>query len=77
MSLSARARSLFAFLFRRQRLEEELDEEVRSCFDMLVDRCTECGMPPAAARFDRTFVAWRPSCLRGGHYQPPGLGSNR
>src|SRR3954447_13746895 len=34
-------------------------------------------MPPTAARFDRAFVAWRPSCLRGWRYQPAGLGSNR
>ena len=29
---------LFEYLFRRRRLEDDLDEELRSSFDMIVDR---------------------------------------
>jgi len=45
-----RAAWLFHFLFRRQRLEEELDEELRSYYHLLVDRFEERGMAPGAAR---------------------------
>src|ERR1700691_1747074 len=41
---------LFEYLFRRRRLEDDLDEELRSSFDMIVDRFVERGMSPARAR---------------------------
>ncbi|MBZ5624545.1 MAG: permease prefix domain 1-containing protein, partial [Acidobacteriia bacterium] len=44
-----RLRHLFDYLFRRSRLEDELDEEVRSSFEMLADRFAARGMPLAAA----------------------------
>ncbi|MCU1237252.1 MAG: hypothetical protein JWP63_5219, partial [Candidatus Solibacter sp.] len=50
MSLISRAHNLYSFFFRRRQLEDELDEELRSCFDMLVDRFTGRGMTPAEAR---------------------------
>jgi predicted permease len=41
---------LFEYLFRRRRLEDDLDEELRSSFDMIVDRFAARGMSPAQAR---------------------------
>jgi predicted permease len=40
----------FAFLFRRRQLEDDLDEELRSSFEMIVDRLIAQGLPPAEAR---------------------------
>jgi putative ABC transport system permease protein len=45
-----RLKHLFEYLFRRCRLEDDLDEELRSSFDMIVDRYAAHGMPAAAAR---------------------------
>src|SRR5579872_930475 len=50
MAWKSSAAWLYRFLFRRQHLEDELDEELRSCFDMLVDRYIARGMTPEAAR---------------------------
>jgi ketosteroid isomerase-like protein len=41
---------LFEYLFRRERLEDELDEELRSSFDMIVDRFVAAGMSAPDAR---------------------------
>jgi len=41
---------LFQYLFRRRRLEDDLDEELRSSFDLVVDRFTARGMPAPEAR---------------------------
>src|ERR1043165_8874721 len=38
------------FLFRRRRVEDELDEELRSSFEMMVDRFLASGLRPAEAR---------------------------
>jgi len=40
----------FQHLFRRRRWEDELDEELRSSFEMMVDRNIAGGMPEAEAR---------------------------
>jgi putative ABC transport system permease protein len=40
----------FDFLLRRRRFEDELDEELRSNFEILVDRYVAGGMPEAEAR---------------------------
>ena len=40
-----RLKHLFEYLFRRCRLEDDLDEELRSSFDMIVDRYAAHGMP--------------------------------
>jgi predicted permease len=45
-----RLRHLFQCLFRRRHLEDELDEEVDSSFEMTVDRLVARGMPLAEAR---------------------------
>jgi len=37
----------FQHLFRRRRWEDELDEELRSSFEMMVDRNIAGGMPEA------------------------------
>src|SRR5215472_2436054 len=37
------------YLFRRRRVEDELDEELRSSLEMLADRNISRGMPPAEA----------------------------
>jgi putative ABC transport system permease protein len=37
-------------LLRRDRVEAELDDEVRACFDITVERYIESGVAPAAAR---------------------------
>jgi predicted permease len=41
---------LFEYWFRRRRWEDDLDEEVRSSFEMTVDRLVARGMPLAEAR---------------------------
>src|SRR5579863_7358827 len=41
---------LLASLFRRRQLEHDLDEELRSSFEMIVDRFVAQGLPPAEAR---------------------------
>ena len=41
---------LFEYLFRKRRLEEDLDEELRSSFEMIVDQFIARGMAPAEAR---------------------------
>jgi putative ABC transport system permease protein len=41
---------LFEYLFRRRRLENDLDEEVRSSFEMMVDQFVARGMSLAEAR---------------------------
>src|SRR5271154_943071 len=45
-----RIASLFEGLVRRRRLEDDLDEELRSSFEMIVDRLVASGMPAAQAR---------------------------
>src|SRR5437016_4943100 len=41
---------LYDYLFRRGRLEDDLDEELRSSFEMIVDRFVARGMPRDEAR---------------------------
>src|SRR5262245_21848150 len=41
---------LLESMFRRRRLEDELEEELRSSFEMVVDRFAARGMTPAEAR---------------------------
>ena len=43
--------SRIADLFRKARLEEELDEEVRSHLEMLIEENRQKGMPPGEARY--------------------------
>ena len=45
-----RLRYLFEYFFRRRSIEEDLDEELRSSFEMMVDRFVERGVPLAEAR---------------------------
>ncbi len=45
-----RLASQFEWIFRRRRMESELDEELRSSFEMIVDRYVARGMSPAEAR---------------------------
>src|SRR5215471_19162769 len=45
-----RLRQLYNELFRRRRVEDELDEEVRSSFEMIVDQFVARGMNLAEAR---------------------------
>lgn len=44
-----RIANLFQYFFHRRRLEDDLDEELRSSFEILVDRFTGRGMSPADA----------------------------
>ena len=37
-------------LFRRERVEAALDEEVHACFEITVERYIEAGVSPGAAR---------------------------
>jgi predicted permease len=46
----ARLRSLFRNLFRRGRLEQSLDDEVRACLDVLIQQRLAQGVAPAEAR---------------------------
>ena len=48
--LFRRLACLFEYLFRRRRLEDDLDEELRSSFEMIVDRSVARGIPLAEAR---------------------------
>jgi putative ABC transport system permease protein len=41
---------LFEYVFRRRRLEDELDEELRSSFELMVDQFVSSGMRPDEAR---------------------------
>ncbi|HEV8148386.1 MAG TPA: ABC transporter permease [Bryobacteraceae bacterium] len=50
MKWITRTASLFRLLFRKQRLEDQLDDEVRACFDLLTDRYRAQGMSPSEAR---------------------------
>jgi putative ABC transport system permease protein len=50
MSLLARGSSVLRNLFRRERVEQNLDEEIRSYLDALIDEKVAAGMPPAEAR---------------------------
>jgi putative ABC transport system permease protein len=45
-----RLKHTFDYLFRRRHLEYELEEELRSAFDMVVDRYVAAGMSQAEAR---------------------------
>jgi predicted permease len=45
-----RGRSLFRHLFRRDRVEAQLDAELRACLEMLADRYVAAGLTPAEAR---------------------------
>ncbi len=45
-----RPAALFEYLFRNRRLEEDLDEELRSSFEIIVDEFVARGMSPAEAR---------------------------
>ena len=45
-----RVRYSLQYLFRRRDLEDQLDEELRSSFEMMVDRNVERGMPQDDAR---------------------------
>src|SRR5262245_51761795 len=45
-----RLRRTFDYLFSRRRVEDELDEELRSSLEILVDRNISRGMPPTEAR---------------------------
>ena len=45
-----RIAALFEYLFRNRRLEEDLDEELRSSFEMIVDGFMARGMSPVEAR---------------------------
>ena len=50
MPILARARSLWQTLAHKQRLERELDDELRAAVETLADRYISEGMEPAAAR---------------------------
>ncbi len=50
MPLKSPAIWLWRFLFHRQHFEDELDEELRSCFEMLVERYVARGLTQEAAR---------------------------
>ena len=47
-----RLTQLYEYLFRRRRLEDDLDEELRSSFEMIVDQYVARGVTPADARRD-------------------------
>ncbi len=50
MPLLARGSSVMRNLFRRERIERDLDEEIRSYFDALVEEKVAAGMPRDEAR---------------------------
>jgi predicted permease len=50
MQWLARTTALLRLLFHKQRLEDALDEEVRNCFELLVDRYRAQGMSASEAR---------------------------
>jgi len=41
----------FAALFRKRKLEQELNDEVRAHLEMLMEENTRHGMPPTEARY--------------------------
>ena len=45
-----RLRHTFECLFQRRRVEDDLDEELQSSFEMVVDRYVASGLSPARAR---------------------------
>ena len=49
MSWSSRARNAYCLLFRKQKVEDELDAELQSYLDLLIDRHLEAGLPPDEA----------------------------
>jgi predicted permease len=55
MSLRARLSNLVRNILGRRRLERELDEEVRSTFDLLVDEQRGAGLSPDLARREATL----------------------
>ena len=58
MKWSARTASLFRLLFRKQRLEDQLDDEVRACFDMLesTDPGIRLGQDPECVHQARVAI---------------------
>jgi len=50
MPLLARGSSVMRNLFRRERVDQDLDAEIRSYFDTLVEEKLAAGMPPDEAR---------------------------
>jgi putative ABC transport system permease protein len=50
MPLLARGSSMMRNLFRREQVDQDLDAEIRSCFDTLVEEKLAAGMPPDEAR---------------------------
>jgi len=46
----AYVRRAFRLLFRKSRVEAELDEEVRACLEITVERLVRSGLPPGKAR---------------------------
>ncbi len=50
MPLMARGSSVMRNLFRHERVDKDLDEEIRSYFDALVEEKIAAGMPPDEAR---------------------------
>jgi hypothetical protein len=50
MPLLPRLHSLWRTLFRKDRLDRELDEELRAALDTLIERHRERGLDAAAAR---------------------------
>jgi predicted permease len=48
--MMARLLSMWRNLLKRDRVERELDDEVRAAFELLVEEKTQAGMSPAAAR---------------------------
>src|SRR6185295_10683123 len=50
MPLMARGSSVMRNLFRHERVDKDLDEEIRSYFDALVEEKLAAGMPPEEAR---------------------------
>src|ERR1700676_1516441 len=49
MSWNSRLRNAYRLLFRRQKVEDELDAELRAYLELLVDRHLEAGLPPDEA----------------------------
>ena len=50
MALFARVASLARNLFSRDRIEDQLDAEVRATLQLLVDEKLQAGLPPDEAR---------------------------
>jgi predicted permease len=64
MSNLSRLRSLWRNLVHRSRVERELDDEVRSALEMLVDEHRRAGMSPAEARRAATLQLGRSASLK-------------